>query len=59
MDISILIGEDGSGKDIGIGMTDGGKADMEGTMIGVADLLKDGTVTTMEIEEIAAIDNAR
>ena len=29
MDISKIIGEDGSGKDIGTGMKDGGKADAE------------------------------
>jgi hypothetical protein len=32
MDISAIIGEDGSGKDIGTGMKDGGKTDTEDTM---------------------------
>jgi len=75
MTTSEVIGEDGSGKDIGTGMKDGGKADAEDPReettldpimdaadlhLHLPDLLEDETVMIIGIETTAlAEDNAR
>jgi hypothetical protein len=60
MDILKVIGEDGSGNDIGKRMKNGGKADTEDPMTGAVDLLKKGTVITIGIKKITTlmVDNA-